>query len=46
MPEEEEHISTNDARAGSTPHVMRYVLAASLALIVLAFAIILLIGLE
>jgi len=29
--------NTTEARAGTTPHVTRYVLAASLALIVIAF---------
>ncbi len=28
---EETHIETNEARAGSTPHIVRYVLAVSLA---------------
>ena len=32
------------ARAGATPHIVRYVLLASLILVVIAFAIILAIG--
>ena len=38
---EPEHISTNDARAGSTPHMTRYILGWSLALVILAFVILL-----
>jgi len=34
----EVHLDTDEARAGSTPHIVRYVLAVSLALIVIAFA--------
>ncbi len=36
------HLDTEDARAGSTPHVTRYVLGISLVLVVIAFAFILL----
>lgn len=36
MAEQERHIATDDARAGATPHVVRYVLAISLALAVFA----------
>lgn len=32
-------LTTDEARAGSTPHIARYVLAASLALVIIAFAI-------
>ena len=35
---DEVHIETEDARAGATPHVVRYVLAVSLALVLIAFA--------
>ncbi len=35
---EEIHIDTEDARAGATPHVTRYVLGISLVLVVLVFA--------
>jgi hypothetical protein len=37
-----EHISTDNARAGSTPHMARYALGWGLALVVIAFAIIIL----
>ncbi len=40
---EEQHISTDEARAGGTPHIVRYVLSISLALAVLAMAVLLLI---
>ena len=40
---EPEHISTNAARAGSTPHMTRYILGWGLALVVVAFVILLLI---
>ena len=36
----EVHIEKNDARAGSTPHIVRYVLAISLALAVIALTIV------
>ncbi len=32
------HIDAEDARAGATPHVTRYVLGVSLVLVVLVFA--------
>ena len=44
MPEEPQHISTNRARAGSTPHMTRYVLAWGTGLVVVAFILVLLIG--
>ncbi|HEV7288621.1 hypothetical protein [Sphingomonas sp.] len=37
------HIDTDSARAGATPHMTRYILAISLTLIVIIFAIFLLI---
>jgi hypothetical protein len=42
MAENEEpiHVSTDRARAGSTPHMTRYVLGIGLALVIIAFAII------
>ncbi len=40
MVEPEQKISTEDARAGSSEHVVRYVLAGSLALAVLAMILI------
>ena len=43
---EPEHISTTDARAGSTPRMARYALGWGLALVVLAFAIIILLFLR
>jgi Flp pilus assembly protein TadB len=33
----EQHISTTDARAGSTPHMTRYILAFGLVLVIVAF---------
>lgn len=36
MAEPEEHIATDDARGGSTPHIVRYVLAVSLVLAIIA----------
>ena len=43
MAENEEpiHVTTDRARAGSTPHMTRYVLGFGLALVIIAFAIIL-----
>ena len=35
------HISTDRARAGATPHMTRYVLGFGLALVIIAFAVIL-----
>ena len=37
----EQHISTTDARAGSTPHMTRYILAWGLGLVILAFVLLL-----
>jgi len=37
-----EHISTTDARAGSTPHMTRYILGWGLALVIVAFVILML----
>ncbi|NYT41858.1 hypothetical protein HZY97_13890 [Sphingomonas sp. R-74633] len=36
------HLDTEDARAGTTPHMTRYVLGIGLVLVIVAFAIILL----
>ena len=45
MPEPEtEHVTTTEARAGATPHMTRYVLTIGLALVIVIFVIILLIG--
>jgi acyl dehydratase len=35
------HIDSDDARAGATPHVTRYVLGFGLVLVIIAFAFIL-----
>jgi len=37
---EETHISTENARAGATPHMTRYVLGFGLLLVIIAFAVI------
>ena len=41
MTEGEEHVTATEARAGTTPHVARYVLGVGLLLVVVIFAIIL-----
>ena len=38
--ERQEQVTTTEARAGATPHMTRYVLGISLALVVVLFAII------
>jgi hypothetical protein len=38
---EQEHVTTTEARAGSTPHVTRYVLVIGTSLVIILFAIIL-----
>jgi hypothetical protein len=38
---EEQHISTTDARAGSTPHMTRYILVWGLILVIIAFILLL-----
>jgi len=40
--DESVHLSTEEARAGATPHMTRYVLGFGLVLVIVAFAIILL----
>lgn len=35
MAEQEQHITTEEARAGSTPHIVRYVLGISLLLAII-----------
>jgi len=35
------HVSTDEARAGATPHMTRYVLGIGLVLVIIAFAVIL-----
>ena len=42
MSDNREHISTTDARAGSTPHMTRYILAFGLILVIAAFVAIVL----
>jgi hypothetical protein len=39
-----DNATTTEARAGSTPHVTRYVLAVGLVLVIVVFAIIVLVG--
>jgi hypothetical protein len=43
MAENEEpiHVSTDEVRAGATPHMTRYVLGFGLLLVIIAFAVIL-----
>jgi hypothetical protein len=38
------HVERDEARAGSTPGIVRYVLAISLVLVVIAFAVIVMTG--
>ena len=40
-PQQSEHLNTTEARAGSTPHMTRYVLGIGLILVIVLFAIIL-----
>ena len=40
QPDEQIDVSKTDARAGSTPHSLRYVLMISLVLVVVAFVVI------
>ena len=44
MSEEQTHIDTEDARAGTTPHIVRYVLGISLVLAIVALLIVTLWG--
>jgi len=41
---DEIHLSREEARAGSTPGIARYVLAISLVLVIIAFAVIVMTG--
>ena len=41
MADDEQHVTTTEARAGATPHMTRYVLAIGTALVIVLFAIIL-----
>jgi hypothetical protein len=38
------HATTTEARAGSTPHMTRYVLAVGLLMVIVIFAVIVLVG--
>jgi len=40
MPEEQVKLTTEEARAGATPHMTRYILSISLILVVIAFALV------
>jgi hypothetical protein len=41
MADEQEHVTTTEARAGATPHMTRYVLVFGTGLVIILFAIIL-----
>ena len=41
MNDDSEHLTTTEARAGTTPHVTRYVLGIGLVLVVVIFAVLL-----
>ncbi len=41
MADDEQHVTTTEARAGATPHMTRYVLAIGSGLVIVLFAIIL-----
>lgn len=41
MDDRDQHIGTTEARAGTTPHMTRYILPISLALVVILFALLL-----
>ena len=41
MDDRERHVSTTEARQGTTPHMTRYILPISLGLVVLLFALLL-----
>ncbi len=41
-PDEQTHISGEEARAGATPHMTRYILGISLVLVIVIFAFLLL----
>lgn len=41
-PEEQTHLSGDEARAGATPHMTRYILGISLVLVIAIFAFLLL----
>ncbi len=41
MNDDSEHVTQTEARAGTTPHVARYVLGIGLVLVIVIFAVIL-----
>jgi hypothetical protein len=41
---DETHVTAQEARAGATPHMTRYILAISLTLVIVVFAIIYFMG--
>ena len=41
-PNEQIHVSTDEARAGATPHMTRYILAISLILVIAIFGFLIL----
>lgn len=41
MADHQQHVATDDARGGETPHIVRYVLGISLALAVIAMLLVL-----
>ena len=43
-PDEQIHLNTTEARGGATPGMTRYILGASLILVIVAFAIVYLVG--
>ncbi|MGQ0558281.1 MAG: hypothetical protein ACT4OE_01650 [Sphingosinicella sp.] len=43
MDEDQDHISTTRARAGTTPHMTRYILGWGLALVVIIFLLLLIV---
>lgn len=45
MQDHEVHVATDKARAGSTPHIVRYVLAVSFGLAIIAMVVIVVSGL-
>ena len=44
MADPDEHVSATEARAGTTPHVTRYVLGVGLLLVIAIFALMLLVA--
>ena len=44
MAEPDQHVTTTEARAGSTPHMTRVVLFVGMALVIVIFAVLLLVA--